>query len=115
MKEFIETVKTKVKAVTDMNETVQNERKIRQTIERIRDECLKELKDPSIPYFWRKDFEDRLKSISNQLSFSNNIGSDTKKLDVLYYHVDYMHKFIQECKKTEQYPITCYNPFDYKE
>ena len=114
MNGFIETVKTKVKAVSDMNETVQNERKIRQKIERTRDECLKELKDLSIPYFWRKDFEDRLKSISNQLSFSNSIGSDTKKLDVLDYHVNHMYTFIRECKETGQYPITCYNPFDYK-
>ena len=112
MAEFIDIVQTKVKAVGDMNETVQNERKIRQEIESMREQCVQELEDPSIPYFWRKDFEDRLKSLSNQLSFSNIIGSDTKKLFVLKHHAENMLKFIRECKETEQYPITCYNPFE---
>ena len=86
------------------------QRKKRQIIEEWIGKCQTLLKQPTVPQYWRCEYENRLKAITNQMTFSKTNYSDTNKYAELERYVAGIHKVIQECTQGNSFPIIPFNP-----
>lgn len=86
------------------------QRKKRQIIEEWIGKCQTLLKQPTVPQYWRCEYENRLKAITNQMTFSKTNYSDTTKYAELERCVAGIHKVIQECTQSNNFPIIPFSP-----
>ena len=86
------------------------ERKKRQIVEELIGKCQTLLKQPTIPQSWRCEYENRLKAITNQMTFSKTNYSDTTKYTELERRVTGIHKVIQESIQSNIFPLLPFNP-----